>query len=838
MEDKKIKLEFTVGEHDDSSLVFETEKKTATKPKAQPPKAQPLGASPELSVPDKFTVNAKFGGVPEKKQAAKAEKRKSVDNRIVVHEEPIVRTTYVPRFTGVSENYKIADPNAPRIAVAKRAKPEVEVVKVEVPEVDPTAETDNSADIEDATVVAVGAPVPESYDIQSTVFKFEAPVDRAEVYDSVPEVTPTEDEPEAEEMAEEEFEPLDPIPVTPEEYQMPDPETNSENVALAEREVGLAVLESVENVGDETDVNAKKNKDFTQQTQRDSFKDRFLDGIMSIKVRLYTSLTLLLMLLVIENLWLFGKDIPAAIGISTIPGSMAILDAIFVACLFVLALPEVVVAIHKMMLGRAVPELFVPVAALAIVGYTVVAVATAPEKYPLFGLLFSLLSTSAIVAALFKKLADFSNFKMISQGGEKRIVDRKLTRTLPEENLAVDGKVEGYKSKTARVFRTAFIADFFKRSGKCAENSGGIVLILAASFGLAFVAAAVAFFIPGAYAPIMSAAMTFVCVFLLGMPIFSILLHKIPFFHSVQQAESENSAIIGESSLYDYSGVDVITFHDTEVFGDEDVNLQRIMLYGRSENLEKAMNQMSAVFAVVGGPLKYMFADALDRMPTTATRVRIEEEGIVGRVDGVEVRAGTLEYMVKNGIKIPYDPGKESSALFSTKIMYAAENGEVYAKFYIRYTLSEDFTMILPALADDGVIPLIYTRDPNINAELLRTLTAGMDSIRVLKKQTLPDGEDKLYHRVSAGIVTTGDKIDVISMLLLCKKYVRLQQRLSIVELSAMAVGATLAVVLALSGMMVVPSFVLAAWQLAWCGVLFFMSYRTLKTSKDKNKQD
>ena len=836
MEDKKVKLEFTVGEYDDTSLVFEAEKKNAGKPKAQPPKAQPIKTSPELSVPDKFTVNAKFGGVPEKKQAAKAEKRKRADDRIVVHEEPILRTTYVPRFTTVSETYKISDPNAPRIPVAQRPKPEVVVVKADEPEIDPTAENDSGADIEDATVITVGAPpVPESRDIQSTVFKFEQPAEKEEISYSAPAEIEVEEELSEEE---DEFEPLDPIPEAPKEYKIPDPESNSENVALAEREVGLAVLESVENVGDETESGAKKNKDFTQQTQRDGFKDGFLDGIMSIKVRLYTSLALFVMLLVIENLWLLGKDIPAAIGISTIPGSMAILDAIFVACLFVLALPEVIAAIHKMMLGRAVPELFVPVAALSIVGYTVVAVATAPQKYPLFGLLFSLLSISAIVAALFKKLADFSNFKMISQGGEKRIVDRKLTRTLPEENIAVDGKVEGYKSKTARVFRTAFVADFFKRSGKCAENSGGIVLILAASFGLAFVAAAVAFFIPGEYSSLMSAAMTFVYVFMLGMPIFSILLHKISFFHSVKQAECENSAIIGESSLYDYSGVDVITFHDTEVFGDEDVNLQRIMLYGRSENLEKAMNQMSAVFSVVGGPLKNMFADALDHMPTTATRVRIEEEGIVARVDGVEVRAGTLEYMVKNGIKIPYDPGKESSALFSTKIMYAAENGEVYAKFYIRYTLSEDFTMILPALADDGIIPLIYTRDPNINAELLRTLTAGMDSIRVLKKQTLPDGEDKLYNRVSAGIVTTGDKIDVISMLLLCKKYVRLQQRLSILELSAMSVGASLAVILALSGMMVVPSFILAIWQLAWCGVLFFMSYRTLKTSKDKNKQD
>ena len=830
MGENEIKLEFTV-EDIEASVAADAAKK---KKSAERPAPQPKKETSELSVPDKFTVNPKFGGIPEKKESAKSNKRKSADGPILVHEELNVRTTYVPRFTEVSQNYKMADSKSPRIPTP-RPKPEVVVVESDDSIIDPTAEVDENTVIEDATVVTVGAPEPENYDIQSTVFKFEVPDDN----DYAPAPVQTEPDVIEPETEEEELPPLDPIPDAPKEYTIPDPEPKQENTAIATREAaGLATLESVENVGDETNDNAKKNKEFAQQTQRDSFKDKFLDGIMSIKVRLFTSLTILLMLLVIENLWLFGADIPTALGISTIPGAMAVLDAIFVVGLFVLALPEVALAIHKMLLGRAVPELFVPAAAITTVAYTIVVVATAPEKYPLFGLLFSLLSVGAIVAALFKKLADFSNFKIISVGGEKRIVDRKLTRTLPDENLAVDGKVQGYKSKTVRVFRTSFVADFFKRSSKCAENSGGVVLIISASFGLAFVAAAVAFFIHGAYAPLMASAMTFACVFLLGMPVFSILLHKIPFFHSVQQAESENSAIIGESSLYDYSGVDVITFHDTEVFSDEDVNLQRIMLYGKSENLEKAMNQMSAVFAVVGGPLKNMFADALDHMPSTATRVRIEEEGIVARVDGVEVMAGTLEYMVKNGIKIPYDPGKESSSLFSTKIMYAAENGEVYAKFYIRYTLSEDFTMILPALADDGVIPLIYTRDPNVNTDLLRTLTAGMDSIRVLKKQTLPDGEDKLYHRVSAGIVTTGNKIDVISMLLLCKKYVRLQQRLSIVELSAMAVGATLAVVLAISGMMVVPSFVLAIWQLAWCGVMIFMSHRTLKTSKDKNKQD
>ena len=53
----------------------------------------------------------------------------------------------------------------------------------------------------------------------------------------------------------------------------------------------------------------------------------------------------------------------------------------------------------------------------------------------------------------------------------------------------------------------------------------------------------------------------------------------------------ENSAVIGESSLYDYSGIDVITFSDTEIFGNDDISLQRIMLYGKNENLSKFVHK-------------------------------------------------------------------------------------------------------------------------------------------------------------------------------------------------------------------------------------------------------
>ncbi len=836
LEEKKAKLEFTV-EESDSGLVFEgnVEKFPRNAPPRRSSQENYGQNKKQFDVPDKFSVNKKYDTLtssPSDKTLKVSENQEKKPEKSVekpqekIEEAPKIRTTYVPRFTEISETYRMSDGKPKENKEAKK-KPEVVVVKDDtVEQIDPTAELEEHK-VDDATVVTVGAPAPEVFEIQSTVFKFEekpapAPSPEPKIEEDVPEDDDEELEPIEEDI---------PAPIEePKEYKLPDP---PQSPAPAAPPIA-AVSEVPANIGDESQSNGKRTYgEYTAISQRESFKDRFLDTLMSIKVRLIASVVILVAALVFENLSLFGIDVPTLFGISTVRGAMAIIDAQLVIALLILAMPEVITAFHRVFLGKATPELFIPTTAVVLIAYYVTVVVTVPsDSYPLFGLLYGLLTVSAITATYLRRSADFSNFKLIATPAEKRIVDRKLTRTLTEEHLAVDGRVEGYKSKTARVFRTAFVADFNKRSGKSSENSNNVIIILAAVFGIAFVAAAVAFFIPpGGFFVAMTA---FTAVFMLGVPAFTVLTHKLPFFHSVKAGERESSAVIGEGALYDYSGVDVVTFRDTEVFGDEDINLQRIMLYGRSENLEKAMRQMSALFTVVGGPLEIMFSDSLDHTAPRASGVKIENEGIVGRVDGKEVRAGTLEYMVKNGIKIPYDPTKEASSLFSTKIMYAAEAGEVYAKFYIRYTLSEDFTMILPSLCDDGVVPLIYTRDPNINNELLRTLTAGSDSIRVLKRQTLPDGEDKLYHRVSAGLVTTGNKINVINMLLLSKKYVGFQNRMAVTELLAMGVGSILAATLSLSGMIGVPSLLLVLWHVAWCAALAVISKKTISTTHDK----
>lgn len=804
------KLEFTVVEgevREEATLVFESDVVVSEpkKPKRTPPKPNPeTEKRSEFTFPEKFTVNPKYNTEP-----------------ILECDTSGVKTTYVPRFTEVSENYRVSDTVRER-QIKKQIPDKKSQEKVTV-DVDPTAELDENVEITDATVVTLGSETPdEPTEIRSTVFKF----DTATVKESVPVETLEEEisfEPEQIEIPE--------LKVEKEHnYTIPDPDENPALAVIEKKKVAI-VEKAPEHVGDKPETSSKRGAEYTSHAERETFKDRFLDSIVSIRVRLIASAVIALLLLVLENLWILGIDVPKLLSLSSVPGIMAILDGQAAICLFVLAIPEVSLAFKRLFKKRFVPEIFLPVGLFALVAYYVTAVIVAPDKYPLFGLLFAMQTIGAILAALYRKKADFEGFKMISQSGEKKIVDRKLTRMLTEENVAVDGKVESHKSKTARVFRTNFVSDFMKRSAKCAENSTNVIIILGISLGAAVVTGAVAFFVLDG---IISAMIAFAAVVMLSVPVISVLSHKVPYFYMQKTALSESGAVVGEATLYDYAGVDVITFHDIEVFGEEDINLQRIMLYGRSENLTKALYQMSALFSVVDGPLASVFADSLDRRAYPATDVRIDDGGVVGNVEGVEVRAGTLEYMVRSGINIPEDTSVESVPHATTKIMYAAEGGEVYAKFYIRYTLSEEFTMIMPVLSDEGIVPLIYTRDPNITTDLLRSLTAGSDSIRVLKKYDLPSGEEEVYAKVSAGLVTTGDKTNVMNMILLAKKYSRFQSRIAITEITSLTVGAVLSFILTVAGMITVPSLVLALWQIAWCGVLFVLSRRTLGLSDDK----
>ena len=221
----------------------------------------------------------------------------------------------------------------------------------------------------------------------------------------------------------------------------------------------------------------------------------------------------------------------------------------------------------------------------------------------------------------------------------------------------------------------------------------------------------------------------------------------------------------------------------------------------------------------------------------TATNLVIENDGVSGEVMGHRVYAGTEEYMRRNKIAIPEGASGVDNRFDTTKVMYSAEDGEVNAKFYIRYSFSEEFTMLLPELREQGITPLIYTRDPNISGELLRNLSAaGYDYMRVCRLYT-PMQKEKVYSRVSAGMITYGDKMDAASTVLLARKFKAFFLRAKFAELCALTIGIILAILFAIVGMNGATTIIAAVWQIIWYALLRGLSFRVFLKEGKKDQE-
>ena len=752
-------------------------------------------------------------------------------------EAPAPAPMYVPRFTGASERYR-----STRIRQSAAAEKTDEAAISKKPEVDPTSEADD-ARVAPHVVVSSASVKSESADESIVILKFkdgeseDAPPDPDEIeFEALRSAVREAVSPKASEPVTEAVED------TPEEISEETIEEKAANLADPYAELMLvdynAAASGAEDISSEEAPDEYRGTgrlgEFKRPAERDVIKDRFLDRLMSIKIRLAGALIMLLLASSLGVLKLFSIDLLALIGVGSVTYAAAVVDLQLSACLVLFAVPEIIRALGNLINRTVSPELAIPISAAAVILHSITVISTHATDYPSFAPLLGIQVVFAILASLYRVNADFRAFKLVSRGRIKNILDKRLTRTLPRENVALDGAVDEYNSKIARLFRAAFISDFFKRSSEAVENSLNNVIMLLGGLGVALTSALITWLVGGGAFSDFTAPFAF--ILLVSFPAFSMLIHKLPHDKCAETVEAENGAFVGERSIFASSDIDVIAYDDVEIFGAEDISIKKVHLYGKAYNAGKAMQQMYAIFSAVGGPLADIFASSVDAYDCAAVDIAIEDDGISARLGDKRIAAGTLAYMQRNGIRIPDgDPAVTSAD--STRTMYGAEDGEVYVRFSIRYFFSEDFASLLPALKDAGVVPLIYTRDPNVSLELFRTLTMGEDVIRVMKKHTVPTGDEKIYRRVSAGIVTLGSKLDAVNMVLLAKRYGSFQASLSASELIAMIASAAIAVVFSVGGSLVVPTLALSLLQLLLGAYLYLRTRYSFNDKKKKGNQ-
>ncbi len=822
----------------------------ATPPKNREEKASPSTATPkapedgeEFGIPETFTVNEKY------------------NTPVRDNERTRIYTTYVPRFTEVSETYRMKNDPRPRPVT-----PEPKVTVTEEP-VQPRVSAKELAELpkptpvssfsdDEVVLINVSEPMPDTEgEGDVSIFKFEgAEEERDPDSMNVEEENANrralnelrarqaerrareEEERRAAEEAEQRArEAIRNTKLAPEDYEIPDPEKTG-FIGSGARRNSDADYDTPHGIPKGDDGAKKfKSSEYTSAGQRDAFKDKFLDSLVAFKIRIAALVLVAIVAISLENSSLFGINIEKILGIDYMPSALAIIDFQLVISALLLTLPETIKAVKALIGGKVVSALVLPLSFVVLFAYTVVIAASKYYiAYPVFGFVFIAEALAVLVASYLQRKTQFENFKFISVKGEKRIVEWEETRRYPRTMLALDGAVDGYKSNMARTFRTTFVSDFFENSGKSTVNSKNNLIMLSVAFGAALVSALVTFFVTEKN-PLPAALAVLAVITAFAVPAIAIISRSFAYYYAGNETRSEGSTLIGEAAYSDTASIDVISFEDTEIFGEDDVNLKRFGFYGDEDNMNKSMRLIASLFASVGGPLHTIFSKMLEKRCTPATDPQIEDDGIMANVDGKEVLAGTAEYMLRHGIEIPEDNERAYGGFGaeSMKTIYGAEGGVIFAKFYIRYSFSEEFTSLLPALREEHIVPLVYTSDPNISNELLKTLTVGGDCMRVIKRKIPALSLDKAYPRLSATAVTGGDKIDAIKLILTARKYKRFTEKAEKAELIALGVGTSALAILSVTGLVgAVPTLVLGGVKLLSALVLGLVSKKRFNINK------
>lgn len=760
--------------------------------------------------------------------------------------------TYMPRFTEASEKYRRKGDAKIRERLGIKSVPEKEVEEnPDEIKLDPTAEFDadyeGTAEAKEPENVAI-----DESDESISVMKFKSPEDELEeeaerereeikkllATDAKPAEEPIP-EPEEESLPEEEEPEVEEPVEEVKEYTIPDPDEQEFEVFDFDKRSTQEKKAPAPQPAPTVKESGKKGRDkeFNNPTQRDQIKDRFLDSLISIKIRTWASAVFALVMLVLEILGATNV-ISSRLFESSDIFTLGLIDFLLATCILFMIIPEMFVAVKNLIKKKLTPD-FLPLPLYVILGlYTLTVCLTGADSYILFGLLFAVACIPTMLASLYRTKADFIAFKKISIPEEKQVIDIVNTRELDVENKALDGVIDEYKSKLSRTFSASFISGFFKNSGSVYSSPKHIGLIYGVPGGVALVSGIIAFFLSW---NIVTAMEVLCFVLLIGCPVLAIIASKMSYFYAQRAALLADSTAIGEDAYDKFSAVDVFAFDDTDIFGQDDVNLKRFMLYGDRGNMDKVMRQMCALFAAVGGPLDGMFSEIIDNRVRhkTATNVIIEDDGICGDVAGHQICVGSEDYMNRNGIAIPSAAvGRDTGVSFDTiKVMYAAEDGEVNAKFYIRYSFSEEFTMMISSLRDSGIIPLVYTRDPNISTELLATLTAGTANMRVVKLYGTVE-EQMVESRADAKMITYGDRLDAASMVILAKKSNKLSMHVKFTELCAMGSGVVMAIVLSILGLGEFTPIVACLWQIASCAILKAITKSVFLKEEKKKDED
>jgi len=438
-----------------------------------------------------------------------------------------------------------------------------------------------------------------------------------------------------------------------------------------------------------------------------------------------------------------------------------------------------------------------------------------PNEPVMFNFVVAFAAVLTLIYALYNTKRERMNFEVVSSKKAKHIV-----RRLPDEESMCEAKAfmeETDACDVMKIEKTDFIDGFF---GRMYQPDTTVTVFMTCMMSIALaLAVLVGFFVSlkgGDGADILRGAYM---TLLVSAPVAILVSFSYPFYRATLAANEYDSAIIGETSLGEYSNASIISFDDKNVFPSYSVKIQNIKIYNNAR-VDRVLYYAASVFAHAGGPLQDVFEVAtLEMGHSEDVEIFDTEAGFLAtQVNGVNIIFGSYNKLTEKGFVIPKENASDDVD-FSTEssIMYMFREDKLVAKMYIKYVMDGDIDLILKQFQGTGLYVCVRTFDPNIDERMIaKKLNMRRIPLRVVRYASKEE-VTKYEEKVDSGLVTSASPKSLLQVISYCDKVLQTRRaNIALSILSAFIGIAVIALLLLSNTLGAVNSLFVVLYHLLW----------------------
>lgn len=556
--------------------------------------------------------------------------------------------------------------------------------------------------------------------------------------------------------------------------------------------------------------------EFTSASQTKGIFRTYRKKYSSVLVRLLIGLVLLITAFLFENITVFGGSLPASLDMAVFPLIHIMFDLQLLLIGGALIYRQVIGGTAALLKLKAVPESIMAVLLIVSVLYQLAACFVIPDAglrmyaFPvLLGvfltLIYEFLNLKREIFCFNIVASKRAKFAIVKLANEEAELETEAFSQLLPENPHI-----------FKIGRTMFADGFFARMRSVQAHHALFNTVI-----FSLLAVSVMFFVLGyvfdgqIYSDI---ALAYIAL-LISMPLSVFITYSYPFYKASKEAYGVDSAILGESSLAEYSDANAISFDDKDVFPSYGVKVKSVKVYGENR-IDYIIFNAASLFIKTGGPLADVFEIATRDLGHSdhVELIKVDSNGIEAVIEGAHIFMGKAAYIRSKG----FYPKTESDENANDEdgdnsVMYMVLNDELAAKMYVQYVIDPDFEFVIKQLHKIGICVGIKTFDPNIDDAMMSTkIKISKYPVKVLKCKTTAD-VNEVSDRLESGILSKNSAKALLQTLSLCDKVTGVTKNNLIVKIFSVVISVILSAIIMILGMAAsIPSVFIALYQIFW----------------------